>query len=225
LGSINLSTCQIISDTQPESDQDHHYKHTFLLLEQKTSTTFAKHSFSAHSQEDKQSWIRHIQSISDMSFFTAAPSSRRRSHYKPITETSIDFTFDKSAGRRRKSSTAIPNPSFHIDDSLKTTKHKHHHRKTFWPIKMFGGISPHSSDHHSSDHEEGEHQVFGIPLEEAVTRSRQFDLPSIVYRCIVYIEAKQGLDEEGIYRQSGSTVEVKALKKQFNDRKITNHLF
>lgn len=182
-----------------------------------------------------------------MSLFTSSSNDRRRrSHYhKPIMDTSIDFSHDRSLGPRRKSSTAIPNPSFHIDGSLKTissideyvdesakkTKQKHH-RKTFWPIRMFGHhqtdeipVSPNTSEHQQSDNEDGEKQVFGIPLEEVVSKSRvndQYDLPAIVYRCIVYIEAKNGLDEEGIYRQSGSTLEVKALKKQFNDRKYRN---
>lgn len=206
-----------MSNLQPETHEpDHRFKHIFSLLEQKTSTTFTKHSFSASSHEEKQSWIRHIQSISDMAQFASSPTNRRRRSHKPIMDT-IDF--DRPLGPRRKSSTAIPNPLFHIDDSVKSiekTKQKHH-RKTFWPIKMFGNHPP-------SDHEEetGEKQVFGISLVEAVSKSRindQYDLPAIVYRCIIYIETKRGLDEEGIYRQSGSTLEVRALKKQFNDRK------
>ncbi|OAD08365.1 hypothetical protein MUCCIDRAFT_123332, partial [Mucor lusitanicus CBS 277.49] len=62
--------------------------------------------------------------------------------------------------------------------------------------------------------------IFGIPLENAVNVSRvcdHYDLPAIIHRCIEYLEAKDALTEEGIYRLSGSSAKVKILKKRFND--------
>ncbi|RCI04691.1 hypothetical protein CU098_012393, partial [Rhizopus stolonifer] len=110
-------------------------------------------------------------------------------------------------------------------------------RKSFWSKKMFGGaqandtlppISPQGMvyDYNyvqaMNDYEEtrGDKQVFGIPLEDAITVSRVSDgyyLPTVVHRCIEYLEAKGGLTEEGIYRLSGSSAKVKILKKRFND--------
>ncbi|KXS94895.1 hypothetical protein AC578_1663 [Pseudocercospora eumusae] len=62
--------------------------------------------------------------------------------------------------------------------------------------------------------------VFGVPLAEAVEFSRpdgiDTDLPSVVYRCIQYLTAKNAVAEEGIFRLSGSNTVIRALKDRFN---------
>lgn len=58
--------------------------------------------------------------------------------------------------------------------------------------------------------------VFGVPLEESVAVSQIANLPSIVFRCIQYLEAKKADQEEGIYRLSGSSAVIKSLKDRFN---------
>ena len=62
--------------------------------------------------------------------------------------------------------------------------------------------------------------VFGASLEEAVylTKPPGIDvtLPSVVYRCIEYLDAKNASEEEGIFRLSGSNAVVKGLKDKFN---------
>lgn len=58
--------------------------------------------------------------------------------------------------------------------------------------------------------------VFGVPLEDAVAVSSIASLPSIVFRCIKYLEAKNADQEEGIYRLSGSSAVIKNLKDRFN---------
>jgi RalA-binding protein 1 len=62
--------------------------------------------------------------------------------------------------------------------------------------------------------------VFGASLEEAVylTKPPGVDvaLPSVVYRCIEYLDAKNASNEEGIFRLSGSNVVIKGLKERFN---------
>jgi RalA-binding protein 1 len=45
-------------------------------------------------------------------------------------------------------------------------------------------------------------------------------LPAIVFRCIEYLEAKKAAEEEGIYRLSGSSAVIKALKDRFNHGKF-----
>lgn len=63
-------------------------------------------------------------------------------------------------------------------------------------------------------------QVFGASLAEAVRYNSPVDvrvpLPAVVYRCIQYLEAKNAILEEGIFRLSGSSVVIKALKERFN---------
>ena len=63
-------------------------------------------------------------------------------------------------------------------------------------------------------------QVFGAPLAEAVRYNSPVDvrvpLPAVVFRCIEYLDAKGALDEEGIFRLSGSSLVIKQLKERFN---------
>ncbi|KAM0262334.1 hypothetical protein ACHAQJ_001803 [Trichoderma viride] len=64
-------------------------------------------------------------------------------------------------------------------------------------------------------------QVFGAPLAEAVRYNPPTDidvpLPSVVYRCIQYLESQNAIFEEGIFRLSGSNVVIKALRERFNN--------
>lgn len=158
------------------------------------------------------------------SYFQQVNSSRRRSSTsKPSSPTTSadSSSIDTVSG----ATIAVCEDE---DYSKKTLKHKSH-RKTFWAKKMFGNhtehpTSPHTLTFGTSDYEEtcGPNQIFGIPLENAVAVSRvceQYDLPAIVHRSIEYLEAKDALTEEGIYRLSGSAAKVKTLKKRFNDGK------
>ncbi|CAL1714858.1 unnamed protein product [Somion occarium] len=58
--------------------------------------------------------------------------------------------------------------------------------------------------------------VFGVGLEESLDIAQIASLPAIVFRCIQYLEAKKADQEEGIYRLSGSSAVIKALKDRFN---------
>lgn len=64
-------------------------------------------------------------------------------------------------------------------------------------------------------------RVFGAPLAEAVRynspRDVRIALPAVVYRCIQYLEARGAINEEGIFRLSGSNVVIKALKERFDN--------
>ncbi|KXJ91611.1 hypothetical protein Micbo1qcDRAFT_175797 [Microdochium bolleyi] len=63
-------------------------------------------------------------------------------------------------------------------------------------------------------------QVFGAQLADAVRYNGPTDanvpLPSVVYRCIQYLDAKNAILEEGIFRLSGSNVVIKGLRERFN---------
>ncbi|KAK8042066.1 hypothetical protein PG993_006589, partial [Apiospora rasikravindrae] len=65
-----------------------------------------------------------------------------------------------------------------------------------------------------------QHQVFGSSLGDAVRFSSPVDvnvpLPSVVFRCIQYLDAKNAILEEGIFRLSGSNVVIKGLRERFN---------
>lgn len=59
--------------------------------------------------------------------------------------------------------------------------------------------------------------VFGVNLDESLDVAEIASLPAIVFRCIQYLEAKKADQEEGIYRLSGSSAVIKALKDRFNN--------
>ena len=84
------------------------------------------------------------------------------------------------------------------------------------------GEQPTSLFHQNNSNSKGgkpTSHVFGVPLEEAILVckiSENYELPAVVYRCIEYLEAKNAIQEEGIYRLSGSAVKIKTLKQQFD---------
>ncbi|UKZ53419.1 hypothetical protein TrVGV298_007211 [Trichoderma virens] len=84
---------------------------------------------------------------------------------------------------------------------------------------MFGGsegATPPQNGYHGPVR-----HVFGAPLAEAVRYNPPVDvdvpLPSVVYRCIQYLEAQNAIFEEGIFRLSGSNVVIKQLRERFNN--------
>ncbi|PHH64159.1 hypothetical protein CDD81_4906 [Ophiocordyceps australis] len=92
---------------------------------------------------------------------------------------------------------------------------------------LFGGSEsgsvatpPHSTYHGPM------RQVFGASLGEAVRYHPPADvnvpLPSVVYRCIEYLDSKHGILEEGIFRLSGSNVVIKQLRERFNNEGDVN---
>ncbi|KAL8699760.1 MAG: hypothetical protein Q9224_001272, partial [Gallowayella concinna] len=64
--------------------------------------------------------------------------------------------------------------------------------------------------------------TFGVPLAEAVEfcppKNIDVCLPAVVYRCLEYLEAQDAASEEGIFRLSGSSVVIKALRDRFNNQ-------
>lgn len=123
-----------------------------------------------------------------------------------------------------------------LDENMKRKKSEN--RKTFWSRRKFFSSStvepgyaqnksdavPYSSNVESystssvSTSNTATFQVFGVPLKEAIKLSKvsdNFELPAIVFRCIEYLEQKNAVHEEGIYRLSGSSVQIASLRHQF----------
>lgn len=63
-------------------------------------------------------------------------------------------------------------------------------------------------------------RVFGVPLSDAINLSSKnvhhCKVPSIVYRCIELLKVRGAIFEQGIFRLSGSTSSIRALKERFN---------
>ncbi|KAK4044454.1 hypothetical protein C8A01DRAFT_12269 [Parachaetomium inaequale] len=71
-------------------------------------------------------------------------------------------------------------------------------------------------------------QAFGATLAEAVRYNAPVDvrvpLPAVVYRCIQYLDTKNAIFEEGIFRLSGSNLVIKQLRERFNNEGDINLL-
>lgn len=63
--------------------------------------------------------------------------------------------------------------------------------------------------------------IFGVPLEEAIkkTACTVQDVPDIIVYCVSYI-LRFGMDEEGIFRLSGSLKEINKIKDMFQRGEI-----
>ncbi len=70
--------------------------------------------------------------------------------------------------------------------------------------------------------------VFGVPLAEAVEHARplgmDISIPAVVYRCIEYLDAMGAAQEEGIFRLSGASLTIKALRQRFDIEGDVNFL-
>ncbi|KAG6152643.1 hypothetical protein E4U11_007308 [Claviceps purpurea] len=87
---------------------------------------------------------------------------------------------------------------------------------------LFGGSENGSvgAHYHLHGHPGSVRPVFGATLAEAVRYNPPLDvrvaLPSVVYRCIQYLDYRNAISEEGIFRLSGSNVVIKQLRERFN---------
>lgn len=85
---------------------------------------------------------------------------------------------------------------------------------------LFGGDGANASNAAQNEHRGPVRQVFGAPVAEAVRFNAPVDvnvpLPAVVYRCIQYLDHRDAVSEEGIFRLSGSNVLIKQLRERFN---------
>ncbi|TWU77941.1 hypothetical protein ED733_005455 [Metarhizium rileyi] len=82
---------------------------------------------------------------------------------------------------------------------------------------LFGGSDAGSASAVPSSY--GQRELFGASLVDAVRYYPPVDvkvpLPSVVYRCIQYLDHHDAINEEGIFRLSGSSVVIRQLRERF----------
>ncbi|QLG70452.1 hypothetical protein HG535_0A03910 [Zygotorulaspora mrakii] len=71
--------------------------------------------------------------------------------------------------------------------------------------------------------EKHQSKVFGSPLEDCLKLSShtylgKYEIPSVVYRCLEFLYKNRGIQEEGLFRLSGSSALIKSLQEQFDTR-------
>ncbi|KAF7520553.1 hypothetical protein G7054_g12715 [Neopestalotiopsis clavispora] len=156
---------------------------------------------------------------------------RRRNTDTPDSQAALPSSYTISAPRDPQviSDTAMWGAKAALTPQGPTLEEKKARKRSFFG---FGPKTRSSSDDQDSlfsassqsaqgnDYRGPTRQVFGAPLAEAVRFNGPTDidvpLPAVVYRCIQYLDAKNAVFEEGIFRLSGSNVVIKALRERFN---------
>jgi RalA-binding protein 1 len=89
-------------------------------------------------------------------------------------------------------------------------------RASEMPSELFGGQSQQVQERNIMQNR----NVFGIPLGEAVEYTQPIGLrdplPSVVFRSLEYLRSKNAINEEGIFRLSGSNIVIRGLRERFN---------
>jgi RalA-binding protein 1 len=81
-------------------------------------------------------------------------------------------------------------------------------------------LGPEKGTPPGSNPDSGIRATFGVPLAESIDCAQPVgvntELPAVMYRCIEYLNYKDAIAEEGIFRLSGSNTVIKALRERFN---------
>lgn len=232
LGSICIPEIQIGKQTSKE-DQTNPFVNAFILVEpkNKSSGSSYRHILCATSERERDEWVTalqyhtnsakktllypHQRSSSDTTLDTNDMGQAKIRHRSSMDQSMLHYYNPKkehsSVLLSKASADSLPIVISHSDDDDTQLK-KSKNRRTFWPPrKLF------SNQEKQQQKRSG---VFGVSLEEVVNTSRisnSCELPAIAYRCIEYLEASNAVKEEGLYRLSGSSVEVDDLRNLFNE--------
>lgn len=81
-------------------------------------------------------------------------------------------------------------------------------------------LGPEKGSLPGSQPDSGTRAAFGVMLTESIECANvagvTTELPAVVYRCFQYLAYKNAINEEGIFRLSGSNTVIKALRDRFN---------
>ncbi|CCE61198.1 hypothetical protein TPHA_0A01140 [Tetrapisispora phaffii CBS 4417] len=225
---INNTTIESIHASQ---DNKYGTIHGFQIVEHKGGlSSNNKYYMCAETAAEKSEWINILDSVSNKSQSKSSQSST-------IDQASLADSFEEKTKIPLNSHSPIsPSKSPEQCDRKEQKKGK----RSFFPFKRSMGIlspSPGSEEALPTESDEinyfisnpitSSHNftrskgIFGLPIEEAVKLSshklqNKYEIPSIVYRCLEFIYTKGGLQEQGIFRLSGSSALVRILQDKFN---------
>ncbi|KAI7906315.1 uncharacterized protein BX663DRAFT_548511 [Cokeromyces recurvatus] len=186
-GQIYLGTLSLTSETQISKKQSLDTTTNDFIKKslQYAFTILTPHHSIVLSTKSDSEQEKWMKSLSDI---VKPPLMPYRSHSNPSFRQSVD---EQAIFKYYETS----------DEYENKKKKKEKRRKTFWFSK------PVANKH--------VFKVFGITLEEAIRECSLMQLPAIVYRCLAYLDAQGAAYEEGIYRLSGSSVQVDQLRQTF----------
>ncbi|KAI8333194.1 hypothetical protein EDC96DRAFT_21214 [Choanephora cucurbitarum] len=169
------------------------FRHAFVILNKGNNSILC-----AKSDKERDRWVKAL---------LKAIKAQKQSRPMPIQKKSSE------------DSLSLQNSS-HLSTATKMVQqhqqyHRQQNRRSFWSRKATQAEGPHDATHQI--HQGGTlFPVFGVPLQAAIY-TNTLDLPPIVHRCIEYLEARNVIYEEGIYRLSGSSLQISRLRQKFGD--------
>ena len=239
LGTIMLSQAQIgrqqshgdFGATEKTGDTFHH---AFLILEPKKRNThnYVRHVLCAQDDKERDDWIRALlpfigTDIEQDSDFSAIGYGETVAGQQPSFEARHQRG---DSDQSRTVSISAPLNGAVIDNATSWGGEKEKKKKKFWAFGKEKETPPREVLRSPSvtDLTFQSTTVFGAALADAVQMSAPgtvpVAVPSVVYRCIEYLDVKHAEQEEGIYRLSGSNTVIKALKDRFNHDEDLNLL-
>ncbi|KAI9262061.1 hypothetical protein BY458DRAFT_458948 [Sporodiniella umbellata] len=253
LGSIRLTGAQIgkqQNDNLSQPDDPVFYRHAFLIVEQRkaSSSASARHILCASSDEERDAWVQTLcypkrKNIERQQQPPTPSLSSSSSDSLPSPRISLDQKRHRPPLTRRSSVCALVSEEEPRALSPPPEEEKKRsHRMTFWSKRLFSEPPVTRAEeaktglrHLLSRPQESEKPkekrppglIFGVSLEQAVKVSKispGYELPAIVYRCIEFLDAMNAVQEEGLYRLSGSNAALKHLQERFDQEGDVNLL-
>ncbi|CDO95242.1 unnamed protein product [Kluyveromyces dobzhanskii CBS 2104] len=225
-------------------DDKYGTKNGFILNEAKKSglSSVSKHYFGAENAKQREEWISALIKVcasSGSNARTDAFSSLQ--DQGSISDTSVDTTHSSNIGPMVN--LEIQNKPQQKDPSTAEMDRetKRNRMRSFFPFKKtLPQLSNSSLDvnkdadeastersfasalHGMNLHDEAvSNVVFGSNIKHCLSLSSKiyqntYEIPSVVYRCLEYLYTHRAMEEEGIFRLSGSSALIKTLQEQFD---------
>ncbi|KAJ9053039.1 Rho GTPase activating protein [Entomophthora muscae] len=221
LGSINLAGAQIVRSAVASlhSEVYDKYIYAIAIMERKRGV-LVKHTFFIDNPADWDEWINVLEHYSRSEVRNESGPRSAESHENvisptPSSPTEADpYSSALSVGdlKSPKHAPAAKGPRKDLTNDKDIPKPSSVPRKTFqWNTKLFADAFQKKTP--------GQHKIFGVPLEVAIAHApikTGYQMPSVVHRCIEYLEKHEAFLEEGIYRLSGSAADIQHLKDKFD---------
>ncbi|KOS21043.1 GTPase-activating protein BEM3 [Escovopsis weberi] len=227
-------------------DDQYRHAFLILEQKKKDSNHFIKHVLCAESDVERDMWVDGLKGIDQPEANDEAQGSKPNSLDRPTAGAPENASAGGDAPQnvQQKVISGPRDPQIISDSTAwgnkaapapitSTHDEKKQRKRSFFG---FGARSRNSSDGHDgafggtesgisptpvqSAYLNSTRPVFGSPLAEAVRFNAPHDVrvpvPAVVYRCIEYLESRNAILEEGIFRLSGSNIVIKQLRERFD---------
>lgn len=223
-------------------DDKYGTKNGFIINEPKKSglSSFNKHFLSAETGRQREEWISALMRICNSNSNSIKTELFNSSQDQgSSSDISLDNSFNGAIGPMvnlesyNKNSPVDPSAVPELDKETKRTR-----MRSFFPFKK---THAHNSGSTIDFQEVGDEStessiskalksmnldepepltIFGSDVKNSISISSNFyngnyEIPTVVYRCLEFLYKRRAVSEEGIFRLSGSSALIKSLQEQF----------